>query len=133
MHELTHAIYYKDGTLTIAEGIEKMPAEKKQAIMKKYTKAGITDSVTLADEMNAHYAEETLKNFGMLEKLCSDKPTLKEKILSFFRGAESDYRGDAKLTKAAKQLYAQYKKLFDSFAAKGRGSNGRFLDVFLLK
>lgn len=123
MHELTHAIYYKDGKLTIAEGIEKMPAEKKQAIMKKYTKAGITDSVTLADEMNAHYAEETLKNFGTLEKLCADKPTLKEKILSFFRGAEADYRGDAKLTKAAKQLYAQYKKLFDSFAAKGRGSN----------
>lgn len=123
MHELTHAIYYKDGVLTIAEGIEKMPAEKKQAIMKKYTKAGITDSVTLADEMNAHYAEETLKNFGTLEKLCADKPTLKEKILSFFRGAEADYRGDAKLTKAAKQLYAQYKKLFDSFAAKGRGSN----------
>ena len=123
IHELTHAIYYKDGTLTIAEGIEKMPAEKKQAIIKKYTKAGITDSVTLADEMNAHYAEETLRSFGTLEKLCSDKPTLKEKILSFFRGAESDYRGDAKLTKAAKQLYAQYKKLFDSFAAKGRGSN----------
>lgn len=124
MHELTHAIYYKDGTLTIAEGIEKMPAEKKQAIMKKYTKAGITDSVTLADEMNAHYAEETLRSFGTLEKLCADKPTLKEKILSFFRGAETDYKGDAKLTKAAKQLYAQYKKLFDSFAAKGRGSNG---------
>lgn len=123
MHELTHAIYYKDGTLTIAEGIEKMPAEKKQAIMKKYTKAGITDSVTLADEMNAHYAEETLRSFGTLEKLCADKPTLKEKILSFFRGAEADYQGDAKLTKAAKQLYAQYKKLFDSFAAKGRGSN----------
>lgn len=123
MHELTHAIYYKDGKLTIAEGIEKMPAEKKQAIMKKYTKAGITDSVTLADEMNAHYAEETLRSFGTLEKLCADKPTLKEKILSFFRGAEADYRGDAKLTKAAKQLYAQYKKLFDSFAAKGRGSN----------
>lgn len=123
MHELTHAIYYKDGTLTIAEGIEKMPAEKKQAIMKKYTKAGITDSVTLADEMNAHYAEETLRSFDTLEKLCADKPTLKEKILSFFRGAESDYRGDTKLTKAAKQLYAQYKKLFDSFAAKGRGSN----------
>ncbi len=123
MHELTHAIYYKDGMLTIAEGIEKMPAEKKQAIMKKYTKAGITDSVTLADEMNAHYAEETLRNFGTLEKLCADKPTLKEKILSFFRGAETDYRGDAKLTKAAKQLYAQYKKLFDSFAKKGRGSN----------
>lgn len=123
MHELTHAIYYKDGKLTIAEGIEKMPAEKKQAIMKKYTKAGITDSVTLADEMNAHYAEETLRSFGTLEKLCADKPTLKEKILSFFRGAEADYQGDAKLTKAAKQLYAQYKKLFDSFAAKGRGSN----------
>lgn len=123
MHELTHAIYYKDGKLTIAEGIEKMPAEKKQAIMKKYTKAGITDSVTLADEMNAHYAEETLRSFGTLEKLCADKPTLKEKILSFFRGAETDYQGDAKLTKAAKQLYAQYKKLFDSFAAKGRGSN----------
>lgn len=124
IHELTHAIYYKDGVLTVAKGIEKMPADKKQAIKDRYIKAGIKDSMVLADEINAHYAEETLLSKSILEKLCADKPTLKDRILSFFKGAQKGYSEDAKLTLAAKKLYRQYKKLFDSFAAKGRGSNG---------
>ena len=41
---------------------------------------------------------------------------MKERILSFFKGASSDYADAPRLSGAAKKYYRTYKKLFDSFA-----------------
>ncbi len=75
------------------------------------------------DEINAHYAAETLSNKNILERLVSDKPTIKDKVLNFFKSAFGAYKGDVKLQGAAKKLYNQYKKLFDEFSARNHGMN----------
>ncbi|MCD8040197.1 MAG: hypothetical protein LUF82_01630 [Clostridia bacterium] len=77
------------------------------------------------DEINAHLAEKTLSNKNILERLVADekKPTLKEKILNFFKGAKTDYAEDAKLSKAAEKLYKQYKTLFDEFSERNYQNN----------
>lgn len=124
IHELTHAIYKLDGgVLQVAEGLETMTADEKEKIRKRYTAIGQGSAVEVSDEINAHFAEQTLANKNILERLAIKKPSLKQKILAFFKGAKSDYQGDAKLTGAAARLYKQYKKLFDEFAAKNQQRN----------
>ncbi len=124
IHELTHAIYNsKDGVLTVAEGVETMSEEEKKSIRKRYSKAGQSNSLVYADEINAHFAEQTLANHDILERLVSEKPTIKEKILSFLRRAKSDYAEDTRLTGAADKLYRQYRKLFDEFSARNFQAN----------
>ncbi len=51
------------------------------------------------------------------------QPTVKERILSFFKGAESDYKSYEKLTGTTKRLYKQYKKLFDEYSERNFGNN----------
>ena len=124
IHELTHAIYKLDGgVLQVAEGLETMTADEKEKIRKRYTAIGQGSAVEVSDEINAHFAEQTLANKNILERLAIKKPSLKQKILAFFKGAKSDYQGDAKLTGAAARLYKQYKKLFDEFTAKNQQRN----------
>lgn len=79
----------------------------------------------VGDEINAHFAEQTLSNKNILERLVQKKQTLKDKILGFFRKARTDYQSDERLTGAAARLYRQYKKLFDEFSAR----NQRYLGV----
>lgn len=124
IHELTHAIYKLDGgVLQVAEGLETMTADEKEKIRKRYAAIGQGSAIEVSDEINAHFAEQTLANKNILERLAAKKPSLKQKILAFFKGAKSDYQGDAKLTGAAARLYKQYKKLFDEFAAKNQQRN----------
>lgn len=124
IHELTHAIYKLDGdVLQVAEGLETMTADEKEKIRKRYATIGQGSAIEVSDEINAHFAEQTLANKNILERLATKKPSLKQKILAFFKGAKSDYQGDAKLTGAAARLYKQYKKLFDEFAAKNQQRN----------
>ena len=124
IHELTHAIYKLDGgVLQVAEGLETMTADEKEKIRKRYAAIGQGSAIEVSDEINAHFAEQTLANKNILERLATKKPSLKQKILAFFKGAKSDYQGDAKLTGAAARLYKQYKKLFDEFAAKNQQRN----------
>lgn len=75
------------------------------------------------DETNAYYAEQVLSNRNTLEKLVEAEPTLKDKILSFFKGAEADYADVPKLSGAAKKYYRTYKKLFDEFSARNQQAN----------
>lgn len=124
IHELTHAIYKLDGgVLQVAEGLETMTSDEKEKIRKRYAAIGQGSAIEVSDEINAHFAEQTLANKNILERLAIKKPSLKQKILAFFKGAKSDYQGDAKLTGAAARLYKQYKKLFDEFAAKNQQRN----------
>lgn len=126
IHELTHAIYNDtDGSLTVAEGLETMTDAEKEKIRKRYAAVGQGGAVQVSDEINAHFAEQTLSNRNILERLVQKKQTLKEKILGFFKKARTDYQSDEKLTGAAARLYRQYKKLFDEFSAR----NQRYLGV----
>ena len=121
IHELTHAIYNEtDGSLTVAEGLETMTDTEKERIRKRYAAVGQGSAVQVSDEINAHFAEQTLSNKNILERLVQKKQTLKEKILGFFKKARTDYRDDEKLTGAAARLYRQYKKLFDEFSARNQ-------------
>lgn len=124
IHELTHAIYRLDGgVLQVAEGAKTMTAEEKEKIRSRYAAVGQGGAVDVADEINAHFAEQTLANKNILERLAVKKPTLKEKIINFFKGAKSAYKGDTKLAGAAARLYKQYKKLFDEFASRNQQRN----------
>lgn len=124
IHELTHAIYnMSDGTLQVAEGLETMSAEEKERIRKRYSEVGHGSAVEVSDEINAHFAEETLANKNILERLVKKKPTLKQKILGFFKGARADYASDAGLSGAAKRLYSQYSKLFEEFSQRNALTN----------
>ena len=89
---------------------------------KKTAKLGEA-AATIMDETNAYYAEQVLGNKYTLEKLIEAEPTLKDKILSFFKGASTDYADVAKLSGAAKKYYRTYKKLFDDFSARNAQSN----------
>jgi hypothetical protein len=126
IHELTHAIYNDtDGSLTVAEGLETMTDAEKEKIRKRYAAVGQGSALQVSDEINAHFAEQTLSNKNILERLVRKKQTLKEKILGFFKKARTDYQNDEKLTGAAARLYRQYKKLFEEFSAR----NQRYLGV----
>ena len=126
IHELTHAIYNdSDGSLTVAEGLETMTDAEKEKIRKRYAAVGQGSALQVSDEINAHFAEQTLSNKNILERLVQKKQTLKDKILGFFRKARTDYQSDERLTGAAARLYRQYKKLFDEFSAR----NQRYLGV----
>lgn len=121
IHELTHAIYNDtDGSLTVAEGLETMTDAEKEKIRKRYAAVGQGSALQVSDEINAHFAEQTLSNKNILERLVQKEQTLKEKILGFFKKARTDYQGDEKLTGAAARLYRQYKKLFDEFSARNQ-------------
>lgn len=121
IHELTHAIYNDtDGSLTVAEGLETMTDAEKEKIRKRYAAVGQGTALQVSDEINAHFAEQTLSNKNILERLVRKKQTLKDKILGFFKKARTDYKSDEKLTGAAARLYRQYKKLFDEFSARNQ-------------
>lgn len=124
LHELDHAIRKTpDGGTIIEQGVKNMSKEEKEAIINRYRNAGRGGSVELIEEINAHYAEGILTNKNLLEKLCESKPTLKEKILNFFKKSKSTYSEDVKLSKEAQSLYKRYKKLFDEFSARNQGNN----------
>ncbi len=124
IHELTHAIYSDaDGVITVAEGVGLMSSEEKNKIRRRYARVGRGGAVEVADEINAHFAEQTLSNKNILERLAAKKTTVKEKILSFFKKAKTDYQGDTKLAGAAARLFKQYQKLFDSFAQQNYQRN----------
>lgn len=124
IHELTHAIYRgKGGSVILMKGVEKMSDAEKQAIVNKYRAAGHGSAVELIDEINAHFAEGQLTNKKLLQRLTEDAPTIKQRILAFFKKSATAYSEDERLSGTAKKLYKQYKKLFDSFSEENQGNN----------
>ena len=131
IHELDHAIrkYFdsegKPATriyLDAIEGVDQATRDRITEAYKKTAKPGEA-AATVMDETNAYYAEQVLGNKYTLEKLLEAEPTLKDKILSFFKGASTDYADVPKLSGAAKKYYRTYKKLFDEFSARNYESN----------
>lgn len=64
--------------------------------------------------------DEILGTDAAIDLLLGKKKTLKEKILSFFKGAARDYAGDAALSKEARKFLRTFKKMFDAFAEKNQ-------------
>lgn len=131
IHELDHAIrkYFdsegKPATRIYLDAIEGVDQATRDRITEAYKKTAKPGEVaaTIMDETNAYYAEQVLGNKYTLEKLIEADPTLKDKILSFFKSASTDYADVPKLSGAAKKYYRTYKKLFDEFSARNAQSN----------
>ena len=131
LHELEHTILKgKDGKKLIATAFENMDEDMKAKILKRYGDfyrgKGLDAAERidiLNDEVSAHFAEEILSNRHTLEKLIEAEPSLKDKILSFFKGASEDYKSVPKLSRAARSYYKTYKKLFDEFAERNFQNN----------
>ena len=118
IHELDHAIRQSHGVTAYRQALEGVSDEVRQNIVQNYASVAADGSRTelVMDETNARYAEDVLSNKHTLERLVAAEPTLKERILSFFKGASTDYADTPKLSHAAKKYYSTYKKLFNSFA-----------------
>ena len=115
IHELDHAIRKGDNAEFRIQNAEFEATKKK--IDEEYGESKRNA------EYFAFYSEEMLTNKHSLEKLLEAEPTLKDKILSFFKGASTDYADVPKLAGAAKKYYRTYKKLFDEFSARNAESN----------
>ena len=50
-----------------------------------------------------------------------EEPTIGDKVLSFFKLAKTDYKGNERLSRAAGRLYNHFSKLFAEFSAQNRG------------
>ncbi len=131
IHELTHHIS-PNGIIKLKGIGKKLSIERRNSIDELYAKElGIDEAKRIAsDEYNAHYAEDVLGNAHTLELLLEEKPTMKAKILNFFKKAIADYKSDSKLSLSAQRLYAQFNNLFEKFASANTNdtmlSNGMF-------
>ena len=130
IHELDHALRtkYKNGAMSVsfyADAIKQVPTEKLASIINAYENVDTklaSKEAQYADEANAYYAETALGNMDVLRYLVADRPSLKQRILSFFKKASADYVGVPKLEGYAKKYLKQYKKAFDQFSAEGVGT-----------
>ena len=131
IHELDHAVrgyFGKDGsrmTTVFKEAIEGVDQATRDKIVREYKKVALPSELasTVMDETNAYYAEKVLTNKNTLEKIVEAEPGLKDKILSFFKGAAADYADTPKLSGSAKWYYKKFKKMFDEFSARNQQSN----------
>lgn len=129
IHELDHALRtkYKNGNTFVRvyeKAVKALPAETRKSIVESYEKVptGLTKEGQYADEANAHYAELALGNMEVVRYLVTDTPSLKQRILAFFKKASADYAGIPKLDRAAKKYLKQFKKEFDALSTKESGS-----------
>lgn len=129
IHELSHAIRSyvgKDNKIHyISDKNAKISDELWEKVKKHYSdqNVDVTRMELMLDEASAYYAEEILGTDAAVDLLLGKKKTLKEKILSFFKGAARDYAGDAALSKEARKLLRSFKKMFDAFTARNYGRN----------
>ena len=76
-----------------------------------------------AEEVAAAYAEEIFNNPGVWDYILSEEPSLKDRVIAFFKGAPKRYSFAPEMDAAAKKWIQQYKKLFDQVAARNAGMN----------
>jgi hypothetical protein len=133
IHELDHALRtkYKNGAMSVslyADAIKQVPTEKLASIINAYENVDTklaSKEAQYADEANAYYAETALGNMDVLRYLVADRPSLKQRILSFFKKASADYAGVPKLEGYAKKYLKQYKAAFEALAAENRSVSAR--------
>ena len=131
IHELSHAtraFSTKDGKIHYIfdkTAYEKISEDMQKQLLSYYSKQDVDVSLyeLIGDEATAYYAEALFGTERAVELLLGEKPTLSEKILSFFKGAARDYAADPKLAREARRQLRQFKALFDSFSARNFGRN----------
>ena len=99
-----------------------MSESERQEIKDTYKKLyGVEEGDILNEEYVGNYAQQHV-NKGFMEFLLAEKPSLKERILGFFKSAITDYKSDERLSRSARKFYRAYKKMFDSFAEQNRNN-----------
>lgn len=73
---------------------------------------------TLHTGRRAEDVFRSLSFFCLFERIVEAEPGIKERILSFFKGASADYADVPKLSGSAKWYYKKFKKMFDDFSAR---------------
>lgn len=131
IHELSHAIrsyvgadgkrHYKAGI----DDVTKISDEMWEKINAYYGDGTISETQTelRIDEASAYYAEQMLGTDAAIDLLLGEKPTLKQKILSFFKKSARDYSSDEALSRESRKFLREYKALFDRFSERNRGRN----------
>lgn len=71
----------------------------------------------------AAYAEELFHTPEVWEYVLSEEPSFKDRVLSFFKGANKKYSFEPGMTKAAKKWLLEYKRLFNEVSAYNKGAN----------
>ena len=78
--------------------------------------------IELREELAAHFVERELGNSAALKRIISDKPSFKDKLLSFLKRSKSDYSSNEKLSRAANALLKKYQAFFNKYATQNRFS-----------
>ncbi len=125
IHELSHAMrsyLTKGGEYKyFIDKDAKVSKELWDEIKKYYAdENGKLDAELALDEASAYYAEALYGTEGAIDLLLGEKPTLKQKILSFFAKSAEYYSTDEKLSREARRHFKKFKAMFDSFAARNQ-------------
>jgi hypothetical protein len=123
IHELSHAMrsyLTKGGEYKyFIDEDTKVSKELWDEIKKYYAdENGKLDTELALDEASAYYAEALYGTEGAIDLLLGEKPTLKQKILSFFAKSAEYYSTDEKLSREARRHFKKFKAMFDSFALR---------------
>ena len=73
------------------------------------------------EEVAAAYAEELFNEPHIWDIVLDGEPTLKDRVLAFFKLAPKKYSFAPEMDPAAKEWITEYKKLFDEISAESKG------------
>lgn len=133
LHEGGHALKGEKGFIKLLARATRLASpDKAKEIRDKYTEYYKSKKIDkeiyepiIEEEIAMAAIEETIGVDGAWDYILSKKPSISEKFLSFFRGAARDYSDLNDLSKEARKLLREYKKIFDAFAEKNQGNNAR--------
>ena len=124
MHELSHALFgYRKYRAILGREMTRMDKAYAKALAEPYLDAG-KSKVEVAEELAVHHVEDVLGTDSTLERVVSDEPGIKSKILSFFKLAKSDYSGNERLSRSAGRLYERFDAAFKAFGERNRANLG---------
>ena len=130
-HEVFHKMFrspkvkrlFMQAWNNIDEGKRQSVINRYMSELKKYDTT-LDERIDIAnEEVAAAYAEEVFNNPGVWEYILSEEPSLKDRVIAFFKGSPKRYSFAPEMDAAAKKWIQEYKKLFDQVAARNVGNN----------
>ena len=107
----------------IDEGKRQSVINRYMAELEKYDTT-LGERIDIAnEEVAAAYAEEVFNNPGVWDYILSEEPSLKDRVIAFFKGAPKRYSFAPEMDAAAKRWIQEYKRIFDQVAARNAGMN----------
>ena len=73
------------------------------------------------EEIAAAYAERVFNESGAWDYVLTEEPSLAERVLNFFKGAEKRYSFDNRIPREARRWLAEYKRLFSELSRYNSG------------